>query len=118
MRYRTIALFALMIGSASAAQAQTAQMAPASDEAKPTLQDRLMPETTTTLLAPASAEATKAIESNNETTAMMPRGAGTGFIIAGGALFIAGLIIGGDAGTVLAVGGAALGAYGLYQYFR
>lgn len=117
MRYRTIALFALMIGSASAAQAQTAQAEPAADAPKPTLQEQLMPDATTTLMAPASAEATKAIESTNETT-MMPRGAGTGLIIAGGALFIAGLIIGGDAGTVLAVGGAALGAYGLYQYFR
>src|SRR5688572_8833902 len=110
MRIRTIALFALMtIGGASAAQAQTAQTAPASDEARPTLQDRLMPEATTTLMAPASAEATKAIESNTETSATMPPGAGTALIIAGGALFIAGLIIGGDAGTVLAVGGAALG---------
>jgi hypothetical protein len=118
MRNRTIALLALIIGSASVAQAQTVPVAPVSDEAQPTLQDRLMPEATTTLLAPASAEATKAIESNSETAAMMPRGAGTGLIIAGGALFIAGLIIGGDAGTVLAVGGAAVGAYGLYQYFR
>jgi hypothetical protein len=118
MRYRTIALFALMIGSASAAQAQTAPLEPAADAPKPTLQEQLMPDATTTLMAPASAEATKAIESTNETSAMMPRGAGTGLIIAGGALFIAGLIIGGDAGTVLAVGGAALGAYGLYQYFR
>jgi hypothetical protein len=118
MRKRTIALFALMMGTASFAQAQTAQVAPAAGEAKPSLQERLMPEATTTLMAPASAEATKAIESNNETSAAMPPGVGTGLIIAGAALFVAGLLIGGDPGTLVAVAGAAIGAYGLYQYFR
>jgi hypothetical protein len=111
MRYRTIALIALLFGSVTTASAQTREDAP-------TLQDKLMPQATTTLLAPPSAATTNAINSNTETTAMMPRGAGTGLIIAGGALFVAGLIIGGDPGTLLAVAGAAVGAYGLYQYFR
>jgi hypothetical protein len=39
-------------------------------------------------------------------------------MVVGGAALIAGLIIGGDAGTVLAVGGAIIGLYGLYQYLR
>lgn len=39
-------------------------------------------------------------------------------MIAGGALLITGLILGDDAGTVVAVTGAALGAYGLYLYFK
>ncbi len=36
---------------------------------------------------------------------------------AGGALFIAGLLIGDDLGTLLAVGGAVMGSYGVYLYF-
>ena len=85
MRYRTIALAAMLLAGASAANAQTAQTAPA-EESKPTLQQQLMPEAATTLMAPASAEATRAIESSNETSAAMPRGAGTGLIIAGGGI--------------------------------
>ena len=38
------------------------------------------------------------------------------FMIIGGAIFLAGAIIGDDAGTVIMVGGAALGIYGLYLY--
>jgi hypothetical protein len=36
---------------------------------------------------------------------------------AGGALFFAGLLIGDDLGTLLSVGGAVVGAYGVYLYF-
>jgi hypothetical protein len=36
----------------------------------------------------------------------------------GGALFVAGLLAGGDAGTLLVVAGAGIGAYGLYLYLR
>ncbi len=45
---------------------------------------------------------------------------GTDFalMVVGGALFVAGAIMGGDAGTVFMVGGAVIGAYGLYQYLR
>lgn len=42
---------------------------------------------------------------------------GVPFMVAGGALFIAGAVVGGDAGTLLMVGGAGVGAYGLYIYF-
>jgi hypothetical protein len=42
---------------------------------------------------------------------------GMPLMIAGGALFVAGLIAGGDAGTILMIGGGAVGAYGLYLYF-
>jgi hypothetical protein len=37
-------------------------------------------------------------------------------MILGGAALVTGLIIGGDAGTVIAVGGAIIGLYGLYVY--
>jgi len=39
-------------------------------------------------------------------------------MVVGGAALLAGLIIGGDVGTVFAVGGAIIGLYGLYRYLR
>jgi len=44
------------------------------------------------------------------------RGSGVGLMIFGGAALITGLIIGNSAGTVIAVGGAIVGLYGLYVY--
>ena len=40
------------------------------------------------------------------------------FMIVGGAAFVAGLLIGDDAGTVVMVGGALVGLYGLYLYLQ
>ncbi len=42
---------------------------------------------------------------------------GLAFMIAGGAAFVAGLIIGDDVGTIIAVGGVGLGVYGIIIYF-
>lgn len=42
----------------------------------------------------------------------------TALMIVGGAAFLAGAIIEGDAGTVIMVGGAAVGLYGLYLYLQ
>lgn len=39
-------------------------------------------------------------------------------MIVGAAAFIAGLIIGGGAGTAIAIAGAAIGLYGLYLYLQ
>jgi len=39
-------------------------------------------------------------------------------MIVGGAAFLAGAIIGGDAGTIIMVGGAGVGLYGLYLYLQ
>jgi hypothetical protein len=41
---------------------------------------------------------------------------GQTLMIVGGAAFLAGLIIGDDAGTAVAVGGAVIGIYGLYLW--
>ena len=82
-----------------------------------TLRDQLMPAgAALTVTAPAPAEATA--EKTVNQPAMQSRGAGTGFMIAGAALLLAGLLIEGDAGTLVAVAGAAIGAYGLYLHFR
>lgn len=39
-------------------------------------------------------------------------------IVVGAAALIAGAIIGGDPGTIIMVGGAVIGLYGLYQYLQ
>jgi hypothetical protein len=39
-------------------------------------------------------------------------------MIAGGAMFLAGAIIGDDGGTLLLLGGLGVGAYGVYVYFE
>ena len=53
--------------------------------------------------------ATPAVRHGDQSTALM---------IVGGAAFLAGAIIGGDAGTIIMVGGAAVGLYGLYLYLQ
>jgi len=53
--------------------------------------------------------ATPAVRRGDQSTALM---------IVGGAAFLAGAIIGGDAGTIIMVGGAAVGLYGLYLYLQ
>src|SRR5919112_1938286 len=54
--------------------------------------------------------------------AMMQRRKGYGqpiaLMVVGGAALLTGLIIGDDAGTVIAVSGAVVGLYGLYQYLQ
>ena len=45
-------------------------------------------------------------------------GTGGALMIVGGAAFVTGLIIGGGAGTALAVGGVLVAAYGLYIFLK
>jgi len=100
-------------------QAQSAQQqVPAAETATaPSLRDQLMPTgAAAALAAPAVAAESDVMQPNQPV--MQRRGSGAGFMIAGAALFIGGLLIGGDAGTAVAVAGAAVGAYGLYIYFQ
>lgn len=100
------------------AQSATPEPAAAQTSEPRSLRDQLMPAgAAAAVTAPAVVEA--------EATALQPsqpvmqnRGAGVGYMIAGAALFVAGLLIEGDAGTFVAVAGAAVGAYGLYLHFR
>ena len=39
-------------------------------------------------------------------------------MIVGGAMFLGGLLIGDDVGTAIAVGGLAVGVYGLFLYYQ
>jgi hypothetical protein len=43
---------------------------------------------------------------------------GTAFMIVGGAAILTGIVIGGDAGHAISIGGAVLGLIGLYQYLQ
>ena len=96
--------------------AEQAQSAPTANT--PALRDQLMATAVgATVLAPAVA-ATQNEASQPNQPLMQRRGSGTGYMIAGAALFIGGLLIGGDAGTAVAVAGAAIGAYGLFVYFQ
>jgi hypothetical protein len=54
----------------------------------------------------------------NAAARRMGRREGRVFALVGGAAVIAGVLIGGDAGTVIAIGGAGLGLYGLYVWQR
>ncbi len=117
MRYRILALFAVLAAAAPVAYAQEATLGPAETE-KPTLQQRLLPENAAPLFLPAPANVTERLDEQPSLTTAMAPGRGIGLMIAGGALFVAGLLIDGDAGTLVAVTGAALGAYGLYIYFQ
>lgn len=49
---------------------------------------------------------------------LAPSSQSRALMIAGAALFVAGILTGGDAGAVLMLGGAGIGAYGVYQHFR
>jgi hypothetical protein len=62
-----------------------------------------------TQAATTPTNATPAVRHGDQSTALM---------IVGGAAFLAGAIIGGDAGTIIMVGGAAVGLYGLYLYLQ
>ena len=83
--------------------------------------------------APAAVEAVASTGPSMDASSLSPRikdhaslstnsfrkpsgGAGVGLMILGGAALITGLIIGDNAGTVIAVGGALIGLYGLYVY--
>jgi hypothetical protein len=60
--------------------------------------------------------ADRELSGDAEPLAAAALGRGESLMILGGAALLAGLIIGDDAGTVIAVGGAVVGLYGLYVY--
>ena len=72
--------------------------------------------------ARAGAERPVAADALGQRVAPPRKGASMGqpvaLMIVGGAGLLTGLLIGGDGGTVIAVGGAVAGLIGLYQYIR
>ena len=85
--------------------------------ARSTMRDQLMPATAAVVVsAPMVQPATP--NAAAQPSAAAYRSSGTPYMIAGAALFAAGIIAGGGAGTVLVLAGAGIGAYGLYLHFR
>ena len=96
-----------------AARAESNEASPSASTVAPTLS-----------LAPTRDGATAALRLRTEGFQPMPAPApgknsgNTALMIVGGAAFIAGAVIGGDAGTIIMVGGAGVGLYGLWQYLK
>lgn len=65
--------------------------------------------------APASTDSTADVQRRTDSANL---GQSRAMMIAGGAAVIVGIIIGNEVGTVIAVGGAIVGLYGLYQYLK
>jgi len=114
-------LLALALSHSAAAQAPAATVAPTSLAPTSLAPTSLAP----TSLAPTLA-ATRAGFSFDEappatvnvSAARMGRREGRALALVGGAAVIAGILIGDDAGTVIAIGGAGIGLYGLYIWQR
>jgi len=120
MNIRTMMLaLALILSPSAMLQARQVQEAPqaAGRDFSPSMQDRLMADGSMILLASPVMDAS-ATHAGAFQPAMATRGTAAAYMITGGALFIAGLIIGGDAGTAVAIGGGALGAYGIFLTLR
>jgi hypothetical protein len=127
MRKTTFVLAAALFAVAPAARAQSAPLAldgapshafasaPAASAGGPALSSRsagARPVAATDVRASALEEESSALRRRarfNEAQTLM---------IVGGAAFIAGALIGDDAGTIVMVGGAAVGLYGLYLYLQ
>jgi hypothetical protein len=124
--FASLALAAAFAPAALVAQSATA-LAPASP-------------TTVAAVAPASAAAASPVASRamvhpdvagvqtrtdanaplvvSSAAAGLHQGEGVALMAVGGAGLIAGLLIGTDAGTAVAIGGLAIGLVGLYEYVR
>jgi hypothetical protein len=120
---KTVLMFALLLVPVTVHAQQAAPTRDGRTEAaqttasKPALHDRLMPQSSVTssviVLTPNKDTAPHTTE-----LVMARRGPATAFMVTGAALFVAGILISGDAGTAVMVAGAGIGAYGLYLNFR
>jgi hypothetical protein len=64
------------------------------------------------------ADANAPLVVNSAAAAGLHQGEGVALMAVGGAGLVAGLLIGGNAGTAVAIGGLAVGLVGLYEYVR
>ncbi len=124
--FAVAALIALSVAG-SRVQAQSEQLASVDQSVDQTVmvQDAQAPATVdATVPSGPSLQSTElsprySTETNFDTYAMRRRpakGTGVPLMILGGAALITGVIIGDKAGTIIAVGGAIVGLYGLYVY--
>jgi hypothetical protein len=126
--YAAIAGLTLCVSARPAlAQQALAPRTPPADIAAPAFTLRADSTVTQTPAPGPTADAARVAVSQQTThelklSAAAQRRAGLGqpiaLMVVGGAALLTGLIIGDDAGTVIAVGGALVGLYGLYEYLQ
>lgn len=123
----SLALGAAVLAGPAHAQSVTQTAAPAADSAA-------APSRTPapTAAAPSAGVARDALVAGVQAPAAAPAGSETAqagvtratrgqaqaLMLVGGAALIVGLVVGGDAGTIFALGGAGIGLYGLYLYLQ
>lgn len=120
----TSAAFLALLGSPLAAQ--EAALVPRSsavvESASPAAAAAVAAPSSGPTLESASVAVRQPASSTKETTATAPAQRGLGksaaLMVVGGAAVLTGLIVGGGAGYAIAVGGAVVGLYGLYQYLQ
>ena len=120
-------VFALSPVTAAAQESLNAaeQDFPSASQPSPSLTyvARESPQITNLRSAADGGSAAEALRSDDKDTPASPvaagkgSGTGLGFMIAGGAALIGGLLIGGTGGNLIAAGGVALGVYGIIIYF-
>ncbi|MBK5097468.1 MAG: hypothetical protein JJE01_06775 [Gemmatimonadetes bacterium] len=124
----TIALvFALSPVTAAAQESLNSaeQDLPSASQPSPSLSYAALesPQITNLRSAADGGSVAQAIQSDDKDTPASPvaaakgSGSGLGFMIAGGAALVGGLLIGGTGGNLIAAGGVALGVYGIIVYF-
>lgn len=121
---RVIALAVAVLAAPFAASAQSAPV-PSPAPASASAAAAAAPDSTPVGPAIASSSVAYHPTASADSLALEPQrrrsqGFGTAgaMMIAGGAAVIVGLIIGDDVGTLIAVGGAVVGLYGLYMYLK
>jgi hypothetical protein len=119
----SLALGAAVVAAPALAQTATpaadSAAAPAATIAAPTPAPEIGP-TRDALVAGVRPAQTAAAgtEAAAASVARTTRNQAQALMIVGAAALVVGLVIGDDAGTLFALGGAAVGLYGLYQYLR
>lgn len=118
-RSRSVLTLAAVLGGVLLASPAAAQSLAEPAAAPAVVQPAAAPAAGPTMEA-ASVAARPLAQEATAPTAMRAtsRGTARAQMIVGGIAFVAGAIIGGDAGAIVMIGGAALGLWGLYNYLQ
>jgi hypothetical protein len=103
------------VASPAVASQALAPRTPRADVAAPT---RTTGPTVDAARVGVTQEATQELTLNSAAQQRRNLGQPVALMVVGGAALLTGLIIGDDAGTVIAIGGALVGLYGLYEYLQ
>lgn len=104
----------LLGASGAAAQSMAVDSTPAAPQAGPTIEAAAVAVRATSPEVSSRTGLAEAMQQEQR----LGHGRNVALMIVGGAAVVAGLLIGDDAGALLAVGGAVVGLYGLFQYVR